>query len=166
VKALKVLGNGISVYALDEGKAVVKDVKVERLDERCDIEVKLVAESAESQMALRSQGLAEWQSGAIDRQTMHTQFMDYSIEDSERIKIRRLIDDYLEQPFMKSLITALVAKEKGDLLTAQMALSQFMAERGGANNVSPKTGTEMVPQTGERPEGAPSPYEQELSGGA
>jgi hypothetical protein len=159
VKGLKVLGNGVSVYALDEGKSVVKNVKPNSLDERCDIKVKLVSESPEAQAEKRSQGLAEWQSGAIDRRTMHTQFMDYSIEESDRIKIRRLIDEYSEQPFMKQLLTAIVAKEKGDMLTAQMALSQFMAERGGANNVTPKTGSEMVPQAGERPEGTPTPYE-------
>lgn len=153
-QALKVLGNEVSVRALDEGKAVVRSVSPDRIDDRCEVKVKLVSETPEAQSLKRSQGLAEWQAGAIDRQTMHTQFMDMSIDESERVTDRRLLDDYMEQPFMKQLLTAMIAKEKGDLLTAQMALMQFQAERGGANNVTARTGSEMVPQSGVQPEGA------------
>jgi hypothetical protein len=172
LKGLKALGNDVSVYAFDNGKAFVKDVKVDKLDERCDIKVKLVSESPESQAALRSQGLAEWQSKAIDMKTMHTKFMDYSIEDSERIQDGILLDEYMEQPLMKLLLTAKVAQAKGDVLTAQIALAEMQAmmaqpsggnlERGGANNVTAKSGPEMVPQQGERPEGTPTPYEAQV----
>jgi len=161
-KALKKLGNEVSVYAVDEGKAVVRQVNPERLDERCKVKVKLISESPEAQMALRSQGMAEVQSGMIDMQTHHTQFCGY-IEESKRIRTAITIDDYMKQPFMKSIVTAIIAAEKGDMVTAQLALAQFKAEQGGANNVSAKTGTEMVPQSGELPEGAPSPYEQKVT---
>lgn len=161
-RALKVLGNDISVHAFDEGKAVVKNIKVDRLDERCEVKVKLVSEAPDAQMIKRSQGIAEVQAGVIDLQTHHTQFCDYSIEESERIQDRIILDEYMKQPFMQQLMTAIIAKEKGDNLTAQIALAQFEAERGGANNVTAKTGSEMVPRTGETAEGAPTPYESEV----
>jgi len=157
--ALAVLGNDVSVRALDGDKSVVRSIASDRLDDRCEVKVKLVSETPEAQSLKRSQGLAEWQAGAIDRQTMHTQFMDMSIEESERVTDRRYLDDYMEQPFMKQLLTAQIAAAKGDLLTAQMALMQFQAERGGANNVTARTGSEMVPQSGVQPEGAMTPQE-------
>jgi hypothetical protein len=162
-KALKKLGNAVSVYAMDSGKAVVREVALDTIDERCEVKVKLISESPEAQMALRSQGIAEMQARTIDLQTHHTQFCGYSIEESQRIQDAIIMDDYMQQPFMKSLVTAIIAKEKGDVLTAQLAMAQFVAERGGANNVTAKTGTEMVPQSGELPEGASTPYEQKVA---
>jgi len=158
-RALKVLGNDISVRAEQKGRSVIKSVPASKIDEKCEVRVKLVSESPEARMAKRSQGLAEWQAGAIDRLERDTKFFDMSVDESERMYVGRIIEDFMKQPFMSSIVTAIVAKEKGDLLTAQLALSQFEAERGGANNVVPKRGDEMVPQSGVREEGAPSPQE-------